>query len=296
LLRLDLTSSNVLADVPVDNPSETELAAVPPRQVWVLSHDDQVISIVDTHANRRTRTIGGFGGMQLSEQSGYSLLYADGSVWVAAANDTVARVDPATNQVDAIIKIPGGPTLLARGLGHVWVLSHDLSQVYQIDPKTNQARSAGLTGAGTDGLAVGEGAVWVVNYSENTVSKIDPRTGGTQTIPVGDAPAGIGIGYGYVWVSNDFGPPPINSQTLSQIDPSTGRVIHTIRVCKSTTALQTDVLATNGRIWVACPASHSIVEVNPTDARVVRRIRAAYYPTALAVADGSVWVTISPHE
>jgi DNA-binding SARP family transcriptional activator/DNA-binding beta-propeller fold protein YncE len=296
LMRLEPASANVLADVPVDNPSGTELAAVPHREVWVLSHDDQVISIVDTRTNRRTRTIGGFGGMQLSEQSGYSLLYADGSVWVAAANDTVARVDPATNHVEAIIRIPGGPTLLARGLGHVWVLSHDLSQVYEIDPKTNQARPAGLTGAGTNGLAVGEGAVWVVNYSENTVSKIDPRTGGAQTITVGDAPSGIGIGYGYVWVSNTFGPPPINAQTLSQIDPSTGRVIHTIRVCKSTTALQTDVLATNGRIWVACPASHSIVEVNPTDVRVVRRIRAAYYPTALAVADGSVWVTISPHE
>ena len=297
LLRLDPTSAEVLADVPVEDPSETELAAVPPRKVWVLSHNDQVISIVDTHTNRRTKTIGGFGGRQLSEQGGYSLLYADGSVWVAAANpNTVARVDPSSKRVEAVIPIPGKPTLLARGLGHVWVLSHDLSQVYEIDPKTNRARPAGLTGPGTNGLAVGEGAIWVVNYSDDTVSKINPRTGRAQTIPVGDAPGGIGIGYGYVWVSNDFGPLPINSQTLSQIDPSTGRVIHTIRLCKSTTALQTDVLATHGRIWVACPASHSIVEVSPTDARVVRRIRAAYYPTALAVADGSVWVTISLHE
>jgi YVTN family beta-propeller protein len=59
-------------------------------------------------------------------------------------------------------------------------------------------------------VAVGAGAVWVTNTIEGTVSRIDPETYEVQTIVVGNAPAGIAVWEGRVWVSvrESSGPTP----------------------------------------------------------------------------------------
>jgi YVTN family beta-propeller protein len=49
---------------------------------------------------------------------------------------------------------------------------------------------------------VGAGAVWVANSGDGTVSRIDPTTNNVvQTIGVGNAPAGIAVANGLVWVA-----------------------------------------------------------------------------------------------
>ena len=51
-------------------------------------------------------------------------------------------------------------------------------------------------------MAFGAGAVWVANASDGTVSRIDPETNEVvKTIEVGNAPAGIAVSDGLVWVS-----------------------------------------------------------------------------------------------
>ena len=44
------------------------------------------------------------------------------AVWVANAKDgTVSRIDPATNQVTATVRVGGSPRDVAVGSGRVWV-------------------------------------------------------------------------------------------------------------------------------------------------------------------------------
>ena len=51
-------------------------------------------------------------------------------------------------------------------------------------------------------LAVGEGAVWVANTAAGSVSRIEPATNQVvHTIEVGNAPAGIVVAAGFVWVT-----------------------------------------------------------------------------------------------
>ena len=51
-------------------------------------------------------------------------------------------------------------------------------------------------------VAVAEDAVWVTNSGEGTVSRIDPETNKVEsTIPIGNAPSGIVLADGLLWVT-----------------------------------------------------------------------------------------------
>jgi YVTN family beta-propeller protein len=51
-------------------------------------------------------------------------------------------------------------------------------------------------------VAFGAGAVWVANTGDGTVARIDPaRNEVVQSIVVGNAPAGLSVADGTVWVA-----------------------------------------------------------------------------------------------
>ena len=51
-------------------------------------------------------------------------------------------------------------------------------------------------------VAFGASAVWVANRADRTVSRIDPATNEVVgTIEVENAPAGIAVSDGFVWVA-----------------------------------------------------------------------------------------------
>src|SRR5690349_10427439 len=47
LLRINATTGALVGDAPIAPPGGTEFAAVPPHEVWVLSHPSELISVVD---------------------------------------------------------------------------------------------------------------------------------------------------------------------------------------------------------------------------------------------------------
>ena len=49
---------------------------------------------------------------------------------------------------------------------------------------------------------MGAGAIWVANSGDGSVSRIDPTTNEVvRTIDIGNAPAGIAVANGLVWVA-----------------------------------------------------------------------------------------------
>ena len=51
-------------------------------------------------------------------------------------------------------------------------------------------------------VAVGDDAVWVANTAAGTISRIDPETNEVErTIEVGNAPSGIVLANGFLWVT-----------------------------------------------------------------------------------------------
>jgi peptide/nickel transport system substrate-binding protein len=134
------------------------------------------------------------------------------------------------------------------------------------------------------GIAVGAGAVWVSNNGDATVSRIDPTVNRVvQTIAVGNAPTGVAIGDGSVWVVNS------SDGTLSRIDAISG----TVTALVALGAGATDVAVGAGAVWVSDEAGDRVYQVDPQANQVIASINVGSGPTAISFGFGSAWVTNS---
>ena len=194
-----------------------------PREIWVASPDNQVISRVDADENKSLDPFGGFGRVRPARlfafrrrvsginQGRLGIVSSGAFVWTLGTGNSISKIDSSSLDVLRTGTIAGDPDLLAKGFGRVWVLS--LGEVMSINTRSLAIDLRTPTGdVCSNGIAVGEGAVWVSNPCDGSVLKIDPRSGATTRIPVGGDPSDIGIGFGSVWVSDMDG-------TETRIDP-----------------------------------------------------------------------------
>lgn len=249
-----------------------------------------------------------------------SLVAGAGAVWVSLGVDGIARIDPATNEVVALIR-PGG-IALASGFGAIWAIDVFEDVLLRIDPKTNRVTRKIAVGGLPTAVATGHGSIWVANQLDSTVSRIAPATGRTiATIKLeagGIWPGGLAITENAVWVVTGDG------NAVSRIRPATATVdlrvpIRGARslavvlgsvwvgVANSSSLLRitrgkaspVDLpgLRANGygpqlagghALWVAVPGN--VARVRPTNGPAPRlRLPADHYLSAIAIA-GDVWV------
>ena len=78
-----------------------------------------------------------------------------------------------------------------------------------------------------------------------------------QTIPVGNAPSGVAVGDGSVWVTND------SDRTLTRIDAVTGAVQKTIALGAGTS----EVVAGLGAVWVSDAADGRVLRIDRVPTR-----------------------------
>src|SRR5207237_3030439 len=95
------------------------------------------------------------------------------------------------------------------------------------------------------GVAVGGGGVWVVDSLDDKVVQVDPGTRSvTAVIPVGRSPAGVAFGAGSVWVANS------GDGTVTRVNPSTDKAIATIAIGGSPQA----ITIVGSQAWVTVDA------------------------------------------
>ncbi|HEX9235001.1 MAG TPA: hypothetical protein VF972_01840, partial [Actinomycetota bacterium] len=147
-------------------------------------------------------------------------------------------------------------------------------------------------------MALGQGALWVIsqdydgqgNALRGLVYRVDikrRRVSGPPT-PVGVEASGIAAGEGAVWVANAV------SGTVSKIDPSSSRVVATIRIGDNADAMAVG----EGSVWVATnhyPEGGHLFRIDPrTNDLVGKPLYLGQNPCGsfgLALGFGSVWVT-----
>jgi YVTN family beta-propeller protein len=169
-----------------------------------------------------------------------------GSLWLAAGNQTIDRIDLHTRRVIARIRGVANVASLGGiviGAGSVWVAGpYQLDPLTRIDPKTNRvvARIALLKDR-SDAIAFGSNAVWISDAANNQVWEIEPfNDTPVGTTKVGQGPQGVAYGDGSIWVAN------AGDGTISRIDPTTAKVVRTITVGGSPYG----ITVTGNRIWV----------------------------------------------
>jgi len=91
------------------------------------------------------------------------LAIAFGSVWIIAgrAYDTIWRLNPATRQADAVIKVGKSPFNVTADAHGLWVALRNAGAIVRIDPRTDTVTKTIRLGYKPQGMAVGAGVLWV---------------------------------------------------------------------------------------------------------------------------------------
>jgi len=135
--------------------------------------------------------------------------------------------------------------------------------------------------AGSGHIALGEGVLWVLG--EKTVSRIDLDTNQfVATMPVGEFPQALAIGYGAVWATGLDG-------TVTRIDPLTNQVSGTIPVASSSGL--NGVAAGAGAVWVSSGEQGIVYRIDPNTNQVIATIQVEPWPSQIAATQDAVWVT-----
>ncbi len=244
-LRIDPASGEVMASLSLENPSKI---VVGEGGVWVISFWDGTVTRIDPASSQVVATI----ELQLPfavcencpdprDFLPLDVAVGDGAVWVDTARGVLARIDPATNQVEDMIRLPAeGPARVAVGEGAVWV-GMDLFGVYRIDPATDRVAAriaiddSPARRLGVGEVVVGEGSVWVegawarrttdmqgneeyVHAPGAAVARIDPSTDrAVAFLPVGDSTRPMAFVGSALWLWSSSG-----GSSLEGIDPMTG--------------------------------------------------------------------------
>jgi YVTN family beta-propeller protein len=207
------------------------------------------------------------------------------AVWVTNTTDnTVSRIDPATNDVRQTIAVGAGPTGVAGGGGDVWVANGLEATVSRVDPSTNREVQKVAVGNGPTGIAFGEGAVWVTNSVDGTVSRVAPGPGTvTGTFPAVVGVSAVTVGFGRVWVAS-----PSTASVLA-LHPRTGDVLARIGVGVEPDAIAVGVDA----VWVANRADGTVSKIDPEVAAVTSTVQVGRRPDGIAAGPNTVWVANS---
>ncbi|MGH3136486.1 MAG: BTAD domain-containing putative transcriptional regulator [Gaiellaceae bacterium] len=221
--------------------------AVATDAVWVANGSDGTVSRIDPSADAVVETIDLRGSSELAWDPTYAVDADEDSVWIAAGTRHVVRIDPATNEPDAIIDVGRVPIGVALGEEALWVVT-TAERALRIEPHTNTATTEVPIGYPV-ALTAGKQAVWVSD-TQGRVWRINPDTGTvTQTTPVGRGLVGLCATDEAVFAANNA------DGTVVQMDPQDGRVVGHIPVGHA----PTDVAAWDGTVWVSIQSESAML-------------------------------------
>lgn len=207
LLRVDPTTGEARGAVHVDSTR----VAIGEGAVWIQTADGKAAIVrVDPGTMEVVATIPVRGCSGPRE-----LLVGYGSVWLACMDsDAVARIDPRTNEVSAMIRSGAAPHHVVAGEDAVWVNNIDDANVARIDPKSGKVVAhIPVTGGGI-GITVGRGFVWAAR--DAGIVKIDPNT---NTV-VGEMLLGPARYYGLAFAEDGLWVTTVAARRVLRLDPT----------------------------------------------------------------------------
>jgi YVTN family beta-propeller protein len=227
---------------------------------------------------------------------------AGGSVWVTNdVDNTVSRINPATNAVTATVKLHGAnfpdPSFVAAGEGALWVVAHTTGTVSRLDLRTRRVTATGAVPGGAGGIALDAGSVWVTSFDEykcssnhcfSQLTRLDSRSARVTGTYDADSASGIAAGFGSLWIVDH------RSWEVSRFDPRKGKVVRVIPVRigrEATREGPEKVVVGLGAVWVSHPGQDTLTRIDPRTSTIAARIRLPRNaaPFNLAVGAGSIW-------
>jgi YVTN family beta-propeller protein len=226
-------------------------------------------------------------------------------VWVTNPDeDTVSRIDPATNTVTGTFSSGGSlPIGIASTPGAVWVSNHHADDsgrgsVVRLDPSSGAVVATITLGAetfagGPGGMTVAAGSVWVSVPNLGAVARIDPASNEVSSLIPMDGPCGIPASVGAYVVVPSFG---CGRTSLARIDASSNTLGKL-----NPGGISRFAAGASGSMWVTvtsascppkCPPSTTALSrVDPLTGVVISRLPLEGFGFVAAGAD-SIWVGV----
>lgn len=266
---------------------ETEFIAVDGAP-WGVAVDDGVVWVTDTSRGTVLRVDAAIGEVVAELATGASdprnagVAVLDGQVWIANLGGTVDVLDAATGK--PIVRVETGdgePAAVSISEWWVWVPTHGpgggLVRLDRARPDTG-AQTVALPESGF-AVATDENVVWVAGL-EGRVFAVDADTAAVvRTVEVGDAPRGVAVADGDVWVSLR------DARAVVRLDAATGKEVARI----ATEGQPWPIAAGGGYVWVATLEGR-LLRIDPARNDITAEAEVAPQPRGVAVGADAVWV------
>ena len=243
------------------------------------------------------------------------------ALWVANdGSGTLARIDPATNQVTRRLELRPGLFSITQGFGALWTVNYKTGALARVNPRSGRVRSVRVGGVPFDVVAA-FGRVWLTAWETGKLVEVDPRSlRVVRRIAIGPRPTGLHVAGAGLWVG--FGR---SATKIARLDPASGKVervevgvrapswfvtgapglwiqaadnvlVHVERghVVDRLTfgrTLAQGALAPDGTLWIPDKEQSLVYRVDPKTARVLGSFAAGPGAFLALHAYGSMWVT-----
>ena len=210
----------------------------------------------------------------------------DGSRIVVPPN-SVAVVDPATNDVVAAIQVGIRPGPITAGDGALWVGNLDDRNLTRIDARSQRpAGTVSLDGRTPTGLTFDRGTVWVAHGLLGSVSLVDAQFGNVASVtPVTRRGVYSSAGSVAGGSRGDLG-------GVRRRHPGAARSRDRAVAERTTTdGSPVGVTAGYGSVWIASAFQSSVQRFSPLSLAAVDRSTVSSRPSAIVAGFGDVWVT-----
>lgn len=268
--------------------------------VWVGNIGDSTVTQIDGETREAQ-----FPG---SAQRPVDLAVTEDALWIANASDfatepptgggTVARRDFDAGQLEVTQvgrrrEPDESGTYVASDGRTVWAANTDGLAVAKLDPGTGRILIR-VQGLAGAGIGTGYGAVWVPEPQRDLVVRLNIRTGKVEArIPVSGNPQRVAAGADSVWVITTG----VHS-AVWRIDPKSNETVVVIPAPPKARRIATG----GGYVWVTSGRNDEeevrrpgvLSKIDPRSNDIVASIELGYRPDGVAVANRLVWVAIAP--
>jgi virginiamycin B lyase len=214
------------------------------------------------------------------------LTFEFGTLWVPLCGKpaSLARVDPATNNIVAIL--PFGPADSEGGIAasgdSIWIVADTAGTLLRIDPGSNSVRQKISIPAGSFNPLYADGLVWITGNRSSVLTPVNARTGEVlASIRVGPQPRFLTFGAGSVWTLNQ------GDGRVTRVDAKTRSVTATISA--GIPGSGGDICFGDGAVW-ATVFDVPLTRISPESNKVVGQWVGAG-GDAIRFGHDSLWLT-----